>query len=152
VLEIEAPRIVLYPHNNAIFDVKWSLTSALIATASGDRTTYISCPTTQRQLHCLRGHTSTVKCVAWDPTHHDILSTGGRDATVLIWDLRVPGSVNEDRGVGICRPVMTIPAAHNEPKKRGRKGKSSPVARSVTSLIYPEGEPYGVVSSEAFDG
>jgi len=53
-------------------------------------------------------------------------------------------------------PVITIHGAHEDTliksKPKPRKGKQNPTPRSVTNLLYPEGHPYGLVSSGSFDG
>jgi denticleless len=38
-----------------------------------------------------------------------------------------------------------------KPKAR-RSKKYVPIPKTITSILYPEGEPYGVVSSGAYDG
>lgn len=89
--------------------------------------------------------------MAWDPSHADLLSTGGRDGTISIWDLRTEGKRDED-GVTTLSPVIQLPGAHGEAKGRPRKGKGAPAPRSVTHLLYPEIGPYGLITSGSFDG
>jgi denticleless len=151
---IDAQRTTLQPHVNGIFDVKWHCSDDLLATASGDLSTTITSLTAEVSIASLRGHSSTVKCVQWDPQHSDILCTGGRDGNILVWDLRV--SENRQTAIGneeqmILSPVIVIPRAHEDNRsKPGRKGKK--LARSVTSLTYPEGKPFSIISSGSFDG
>ncbi|KAH7930754.1 WD40 repeat-like protein [Leucogyrophana mollusca] len=149
--EFEPQRTILEPHDNGIFDVKWNLDDTLLATASGDKTTRITSVERQSTLHILRGHTSTVKCAAWDPSHKDLLSTGSRDGMVCLWDLRVSGPGNED-DIPVIAPVMTIFAAHGQEKSKGGRRKAPPSPRSVTNLIYSDGQPHNLVSSGSFDG
>jgi denticleless len=152
----EPPPTTWQPHTNGIFDIKWNSSDTLLATASGDQSTRISCLTTTATTHVLRGHTSTVKCVTWDPNHKDMLSTGGRDGAVCVWDLRVgEGRSADGDGTETLRPVMMIPGAHETAGSKGmrkRKGKTVPMAKSVTSLVYPDTEPYGLISGGSFDG
>ena len=91
--------------------------------------------------------------MAWDPSHVDLLSTGGRDGTISIWDLRTEGKKDED-GVTTLSPVIQLLGAHGEAKGKGRpkKGKGTPAPRSVTHLLYPEIGPYGLITSGSFDG
>src|ERR1700722_572276 len=154
----EPPRTIFHPHANGIFDMKWSPSDSLLATCSGDQSTCVSCPITSTTVNILRGHTSTVKSVAWDPNHSDLLSTGGRDGAICMWDLRV-GKRKRDQSaenVGVTNPVLIIPAAHGGDgigaRLKGRKGKSPPQAKSVTSLAYLGGEPYRLISSGSCDG
>ncbi|KAF8076125.1 WD40 repeat-like protein [Lyophyllum atratum] len=150
--DAEPPRTTLQIHDNGIFDAKWNTDDTSLATCSGDQTTRISCPTTETVTHVLRGHKSTVKCVAWDPSHRELLSTGGRDGTICIWDLRVAG-VKDDDSPSSLGPVISMPGVHEDAKVKGRRrGKSVPTPRSITSLLYPNIGPYGLISSGSFDG
>lgn len=142
----------MQPHQNGIFDVKWNHSDTLLATASGDLTAHISCITTQRSLFTLGGHSSTIKCVSWDPNHHDLLSTGGRDGTIHIWDLRVE-SLKERAGVPLLTPVLSIRGAHDdEIKGKCKRKKTATIHKTVTSLSYQEGLPYHLISSGSYDG
>ena len=143
-------------HHNGIFDIKWSPDDASLATCSGDRSTRISCATTSTITHALGGHSSTIKCMAWDPTHTSLLATGGRDGSICLWDLRVAEKRRTEEDIITPSPVMTIYGAHEDtvikskPKPLKVKHVSSP--RSVTNLLYPESQPFGIVSSSSFDG
>ncbi len=148
---VESSRTTIHAHENGIFDVKWNKLDTLLATASGDQSTRILCPRTSSCLHTLRGHSSTAKCVAWDPNHQDLLSTGGRDGPICLWDLRVAESRNGD----FLAPIFKIDNAQrdvNEKKPRGRKPKMQPILPSITSILYPEMEPYQLISSGSADG
>jgi denticleless len=81
------------------------------------------------------------------------LSTGGRDGAVCLWDLRVSERRDSELADNVLRPVMTISKAHEERKEKpkGRKGKSAPLPRTITALIYP-GDPYQLITSGSFDG
>ena len=151
----EPSRFVFKPHDNGIFDVKWNPSDTLLATCSGDKTTRISCPTTGSLLNDLRGHTGTVKCAAWDPSHRDLLSTGGRDGTICIWDLRTSKRerTGDDEDLSFASPAMIIRNAHgSDSKGKGRRKKTVPLAKSVTSLLHLEGEPFRLISSGSSDG
>lgn len=149
----EPTRNVLQPHANGIFDVKWDRTDTQIVTCSGDHSSRITSVEKNVITHVLHGHTSTVKTVAWDPTNGSLLATGGRDGAICLWDLRTSTTKSAD-GVPVLNPVVMISDAHEDPAKpKVRKNKKhTPMPKTVTSLIYPEGAPYGLVSSGAFDG
>lgn len=122
-------------------------------TCSGDHSSRITSVEKNVITHILHGHTSTLKTVAWDPTNDQLLATGGRDGAICLWDLRT-STTNSKEGVSALGPVVTILEAHEDltkPKVRKSK-KHVPMPKTVTSLIYPEGNPYGLVSSGAFDG
>ena len=147
----EPQRTVLAAHSNAIFDLKWHPNDEYIATASGDQSIVISSVRNENRLATLAGHTQSVKCVAWEPENGNMLCSGGRDGTILVWDLRVGekwGNSTDRRKLGPC---LVIPQAHKDVGTRctpkGRK-----LARSITNLIYAVGKPYSIVSSGAFDG
>ncbi|KAF9452210.1 WD40 repeat-like protein [Macrolepiota fuliginosa MF-IS2] len=151
--EPELTRTILQPHTNGVFDVKWDRSDSQIVTCSGDHSSRITSVERNVITHGLHGHDSTVKTAAWDPTNDSLLATGGRDGTICLWDLRNSSTKSAD-GVSILSPVIVIADAHEDPTKpKARKSKKhTPMPKTVTSLIYPEGEPYGLVSSGAFDG
>jgi denticleless len=155
-------RTALQIHNNGVFDIKWSPSDAYLVSCSGDRTARIVDPRASipEALHILQGHTSTVKCAAWNPNHHDLLATGGRDGCIHLWDLRVGPKGSEtdeddsqqEGGPSILSPVMSIPYTHEPVAGKPTKVKRTVIAaaKSVTSLVYT-GE-YEVVSSGSNDG
>ncbi|KAJ7179370.1 WD40-repeat-containing domain protein [Mycena filopes] len=151
----EPVHTTLQPHNNGIFDLKWNLTDSLLATGSGDRDIQISNLETCSTVQTLRRHHGTVKCVSWDPTHPDLLSTGGRDGLVCIWDLRVGGHQPGQEATGLL-PVMTISAAHEDVgpsgKRKTPKGKHAAMPKSVTGLLYSDANPYQLITSGSSDG
>ncbi|KAM5535712.1 hypothetical protein V8D89_010699 [Ganoderma adspersum] len=164
----EPPRLTFQPHSNGIFDLKWSPSDTLLASSSGDKSVHISSLASSpraddRTLHILRGHESTVKCLAWDPSSDEnILCAGARDGSICLWDLRIgegrQGCLDEGWEPGERSPVMTIAKAHEtttkgpKPKGRGRKLTPANPSRGITSLVYADAHPYGVISSSAFDG
>ena len=147
----EPQRTVLTAHSNAIFDLKWHPSDDHIATASGDQSIVIYSVRHENRLTTLAGHTQSVKCVAWEPENGNVLCSGGRDGSILVWDLRVGESRRASMGRGELGPSLVIPQAHKDVGSRctpnGRK-----VARSITSLTYAIGRPYSIISSGSFDG
>ena len=141
-------------HYNGVFNIKWGPDDSILATASGDKTTHITCVETQQVVQILRGHSSTVKCIAWDPSRPDLLSTGSRDGNIYLWDLRVTGnggtSMDTEEDFPTSSPVMTIDAAHGQEKNKGGRKKVKPLPRSVTGLLYTSA--HTLVSSGSFDG
>ena len=155
---LEPQRTTLQPHHNGVFDVKWSASDQFLATSSADHSTRVTCVEAQSTTHVLRGHGSTVKCITWNPSHDDLLATGGRDGSICFWDLRIGKKrKSSEDNYATCEPVIVIKGAHeaahiNGGKANAQRGKKNPLPKTVTSLIYPDGEPYGLVSSGAFDG
>ncbi|KAI0772644.1 WD40-repeat-containing domain protein [Irpex lacteus] len=150
--EVEPQRSTSQPHQNGVFDVQWSRDDRQLATVSADRSLCISEVSEAEVIPTIRltHHTSTVKCVTWDPTRDgDVLCSGGRDGMICVWDLRVGTGV---AGAGV-KPVMVIPKSHDTEKKATRKGKlTAPPARGVTSLLFSEHDQYSLVSSGSYDG
>ncbi|KAF4619114.1 hypothetical protein D9613_005542 [Agrocybe pediades] len=153
--DCEPPRTTLQPHNNGIFDVKWSADDKTIATCSGDQSTRILDVETGATTHVLRGHTSTVKCVSWDSNNASLLATGGRDGAICLWDLRLAEKLQDDE-IGYANPAIVIHGAHEDTtiksKPKPRKGKQNPVPRSITNILYPDTLPFSLISSSSHDG
>ncbi|KAI9067644.1 WD40 repeat-like protein [Trametes sanguinea] len=158
--DVEPQRTTVQPHANGVFDVKWSPSDTLLATASGDHSVCItslssSVASQDRILHTLRGHAGTVKSIAWDPAHDGaVLCSGGRDGWICLWDLRV----GERSDAGAMAPVLSIPKAHEldgkpaKPKARRGKVVAGAPPASITHLLYTDTQPYGVISSCSSDG
>ncbi|EAU84535.2 cell division cycle protein cdt2 [Coprinopsis cinerea okayama7 len=145
------PTKKLHSHQNGVFQVKWSEDDETVATCSGDQSIRITNIETSAITHVLRGQTSTVKVVSWDPAHRHLLASGSRDGTINVWDLRMGETYGED-GLQVVKPCQSIQRAHLA--KQGRKApkkKSLPVP-GITSILYPEGHTYGIVSSATSDG
>ncbi|KAJ7228910.1 WD40 repeat-like protein [Mycena pura] len=151
----EPVHTALQPHENGIFDVKWNGVDTLLATASGDKSVHVSDLQTCATILALRGHSSTAKCISWDPNHPDLLSTGGRDGNVCIWDLRAGEYRAVDEPASLL-PVQTIMAAHEimslKGKRKSPKGKNAPMPKSVTGLLYSKANPHQLISSGSSDG
>lgn len=143
----EPQRCTFHPHGNAIFDIQWSRSDELLATAAADQTVAVSklTPHGGQVVRSLQHHSSTVKCLSWDPSRDgDILCSGSRDGTIYIWDLR-----DADR----AKPCMQVPKAHDTGRPAGRKGKlCGPPARGVTSLLFSGVHEYGLISGGSYDG
>ena len=148
---VEPERTVLAAHSNAIFDLKWHPSDEYVATASGDQTIVISSVHHESRLTTLAGHTQSVKCIAWDPENGNVLCSGGRDGSILVWDLRVGEKWKPSTDRRELGPSLIMPQAHKDIGTRctpnGRK-----VARSITSLTYAVGNSHSIISSGAFDG
>ncbi|GJE84910.1 WD40 repeat-like protein [Phanerochaete sordida] len=145
--DVEPQRSTFNPHGNAIFDIQWSRSDELLATAAADQSVAVSqlAPHSGQVVRSLQHHTSTVKCLAWDPNSDgSILCSGSRDGTICVWDLR-----EADR----TKPSIQISKAHDTGKPPGRKGKlCGPPARGVTSLLFSGTHEYGLISAGSYDG
>lgn len=131
-------------HKNAIFDVRWSEDDKTIATASGDRTVSLIDVQTQTCRGLLRGHSSTVKQAVFDPKNPFLLSTGGRDGIISIWDMRASFTrqsilldANSEYTSKVISPVASMVAAHGcTSSGTKQRGKATMPPVSVTCLLY----------------
>jgi len=80
--------VTFRPHTNAVMDISFSSDDYLFATAAGDQTSRVIDMRTQQTRFILRGHTSSVKQVRFQPGNDNILATSSRDGSVQLWDLR----------------------------------------------------------------
>ncbi|TEB35367.1 WD40 repeat-like protein [Coprinellus micaceus] len=130
----EPQRQTITNHSNGVFDVQWDNSDSRIVTCSGDKSALITDVRTGQCTHGLAPQGSTVKCVAWDPNHQDLLATGSRDGSIHLFDLRV--HEEWDDGLKMSNPVRAIPGAHQDlPKGKGRAKKGTPAAPGITSLL-----------------
>ena len=96
-------------HDNAIFDVSFAPFSDIrVATASGNQTVKIldiEAPYDEaRELNRLSGPERSIKCVEFAPENPNLIATGSRDNTILVWDLREHSVTN--------KPCVVIEGAH----------------------------------------
>jgi denticleless len=145
----EPPRTVIRPHENGVFDVRWSPSDDRLATCSADRTSIISDPRRPDvpALNILHGHEDTLKCVAWQT--ENILATGDRGGKIKLWDLRVqPHSNNQLESVAtmVQKPLPMIKA------RKARLGAAP--ARSITGLLFAEAQQssYMIIGSTSTNG
>ncbi|KAK7107082.1 pneumococcal serine-rich repeat protein-like [Littorina saxatilis] len=76
----------------ATFLVDFSPDRTKIASAHGDHTVRVTEISTGKCTHILTGHPRTPWCLAFHPSHDDILASGCLGGQVRIWDLRGGGS------------------------------------------------------------
>ncbi|KAI4241074.1 MAG: hypothetical protein LQ352_007503 [Teloschistes flavicans] len=115
------------PHTNAILDLAFSPDDLLLATASGDQTSQIIDMPTQRAVHTLAAHKSSLKQVKFQPGNPNVVVTSSRDGSVRIWDLRCKGS---------DAPVQDLKISLDGLEERvNTKGSKMTYARSVDAII-----------------
>lgn len=162
---------------NSIMDLEFSSDDSLLATASGDQTSLVIDMTTQRPVHCLSNHVSSVKRIQFQPaSNNKVLATCSRDGNVNIWDLRCKGferpslqvrcslETETENSTNTTPRKMTYPHvlntihgahAYSTPQKSSMdKNEAPPFGRSditVTSLAFlpPGQENLFVTASEA---
>jgi WD40 repeat protein len=106
---------------NSIMDLEFSSDDMLLATASGDQTSLIIDMTTQRPIHCLSNHSSSVKRIQFQPaSNNKVLATCSRDGNVNIWDLRCKG---------FERPALQVQCSLSEAE--------NPSTAAPPKMLYP---------------
>ncbi|KAF2808993.1 Lethal(2)denticleless protein [Mytilinidion resinicola] len=161
------PHISVRLHNNAVMDLAFSSDDLLLATASGDQSAQIMDVCTQKCVHVLAKHTSSVKQVCFQPGDDKVIATSGRDGTVQIWDLRCSGSSDVltstyDDNAPFASTIRTIAGAHannvfaggasmtSGAKSFRDSGKKEPSSRdiSVTALAFlPRGRSHMLLTA-----
>ncbi|XP_058793667.1 protein lethal(2)denticleless-like [Phymastichus coffea] len=139
-------------HCNAIFDIDWMPQESKLITASGDRSAKlwdVSSDYTPIQEFC--GHTSSVKTIAFRNQDKAVFATGGRDASVLIWDTRAShsGLPKPDNSITNAHEVTTAGQLSCKSPSRSNKCKNS-CPMSVTALAFQD--DYTLFSCSAGDG
>ncbi|KAL8767010.1 MAG: hypothetical protein Q9209_006364 [Squamulea sp. 1 TL-2023] len=117
------------PHTNAVLDLAFSMDDLILATASGDQTSQIIDMPTQRAIHTLVGHTSSLKQVTFQPNCSNVIATSSRDGSVRLWDLRCKGSNTAVRHLG------TSMAGPNGIDTSNSLSKKTTYSRCVDAII-----------------
>ena len=87
---MSAPR-VLSGHTKKVHSVAWNSTGDYLASGAVDWTARLWALDDGgrgKSLGELKGHSSSVDQLCWNPSHRDQLATASRDKTVKIWDAR----------------------------------------------------------------
>jgi THO complex subunit 3 len=84
--------------------IAWSPLGNWVATGSGDRKLRVWNPERAHVKNStdLRGHTTSVERVAWNPVREAELASCSLDGTVRIWDIRSKTNVAEYKPGGEC--------------------------------------------------
>ncbi|CAF0737215.1 unnamed protein product [Didymodactylos carnosus] len=114
-------------HSNCIFAIQW-INDRLLCTTSGDQTAIIYDIETGLEIDCLRGHTSSVKSLCILQNSPNILSTGGRDSVVNVYDRRY------SKKKGSLYPINSIECAHVSTTTLQKSDRKD--TRSVTAVEF----------------
>ncbi|KAE8735903.1 putative Cytochrome P450, family 81, subfamily D, polypeptide 8 [Hibiscus syriacus] len=122
-------------HENAIFDVCWMKDDSYILTASGDQTIKVWDAQEKKCTGVLMLHTGSVKCLSSHSTNSDLVVSGSRDGSFVVWDLRCKIN-SRSRSAEVClAPTILVKGAHpSSQARRGRRGK--PAVATITSVLY----------------
>ena len=106
-------------HDNAIFDLSWSGSSAAtLVTVSGDQKVRVwdVAAGAMTKVREFTGHQRSVKCVEWRPGSDSQFVTGARDNCVMLWDTRDRSQASPDN---VIRGVHSAA----QPATKRRKGE-----------------------------
>ena len=101
----QQPRFILRGQTDAIWGVRFSPDSKLLATASWDGTVNLWDTETGQERAHLTGHSASVTAVAFAPDGK-LLATGSHDHTIKLWDTRTGNLVRTLTGPG--DQVLTV--------------------------------------------
>ncbi|KAJ1677300.1 hypothetical protein EV182_006457, partial [Spiromyces aspiralis] len=79
-------------HDNAVFDVTFSLDDSRVFTASADETCALWDLAAQQQVGLFTGATKTMRTVCTHPAEPNVFVGASRDDKILIWDIRCNGT------------------------------------------------------------
>lgn len=119
-----------------IYSVQWSRGDSYIACGSGDGTIDVYDAGAGSLITSLEGHTHAVKCLEWCKATPEVLYSGGRDGSLLIWDLRRYGE---------RRLAHRIEGGSDSRSTNGRPPLHEP--RSVTAMVQPDGYERELITS-----
>ncbi|KAI8619657.1 WD40-repeat-containing domain protein [Chytriomyces sp. MP71] len=145
-----------HAHDNNILDIQWSKDDRYIATTSGDSKCRLFDVSSKRCVADLKGHEQSVRTFDFSPHDPNVLATGSRDGSVMLWDVRCSGVLEGEYYVQ--SPIMTIQKAHiastvTEPKKRSsKKIPSGNQINSVTAVRFVLHDKSLLASAGATDG
>ncbi len=131
-------------------DIRWDESDRRLAICSGAPycNANVYSVSTGKNVGILSGHKETVKCVAWDPQHQELLCTGGRDDAIYLWDLRVSDGVARSSKL---LPVLTVSeAVSGQYIKKIQQPLSA--HKAVTKILYDDTQPYRIINSSSRDG
>lgn len=119
-------------HENAVFEVAVRPWYGHLATACGDLSIALWDVSKRQKVASFQAHTGSVKCVCFSLHSPDIFASGGRDGTVLVWDVRC------------TRPAMKIPKAHVTTTRNCKKARNcskevrASTTNSVTACVFQD--------------
>ncbi|ESP02282.1 hypothetical protein LOTGIDRAFT_138584 [Lottia gigantea] len=135
-------------HNNAVFDLAWMEKEEKLLTASGDQTAVLWDVKTSQKLETFKGHTSSIRSVAFRKFDDSVLATGSRDGHIMLWDKRL------NHKDGAIPAYNTIKNAHvissAKQKKKNRLGPALDSQQSVTVVTFQDENL--LISAGAVDG
>ncbi|KAK4751304.1 hypothetical protein SAY87_004786 [Trapa incisa] len=126
-------------HQNAIFDICWIKDDSKILTASGDQTIRLWDVQERKCTGVLMGHKGSVKSLCPHASNSDIVVSGSRDGSFIIWDLRCNHATTSPRGELRIVSNSIVQGAHL-PRKHNRRKRGKAASMSITSVLHLKDE------------
>uniref|UniRef100_A0A3F2YWK8 Uncharacterized protein n=1 Tax=Anopheles epiroticus TaxID=199890 RepID=A0A3F2YWK8_9DIPT len=144
-------------HYNAVFDIEWMPNEMKLVTASGDHTANLWTLTESEILNTqtFRGHSRSVKTVAFRRDDSAVFATGGRDGAILIWDIRAQVGLDMIPRADNCiysghAGGPGTPSSHRKRTRQTPKIPTQGCSSSITGLAFQDGNT--LISCGAGDG
>ncbi|XP_069681957.1 protein lethal(2)denticleless isoform X2 [Periplaneta americana] len=132
-------------HHNAIFDLAWMEDELKLVSVSGDHTAVLWDVSVSpfRELQRFKGHTRSVKTVAFRPQDKAVFATGARDGVIMVWDIRSnqgPLWDKPDNFISNSHHAagQGTPTSASSRNSRRSKSTSSSRANSITGLVFQD--------------
>ncbi|RUP44333.1 WD40-repeat-containing domain protein, partial [Jimgerdemannia flammicorona] len=154
-LEWEKSRDTFHAHDNAIFDVKWRTDDQSMLTASGDQTARLWDMKKRECTAVFSGHRCSVKSASFSPSDPNMVVTGSRDGSIMLWDVRCTGvgMVTGDTTQAHRHHPRRAPAELLDTESQeAEDGANDAGEKSVTAVLFPAHEDHLVASAGAADG
>ncbi|XP_053664755.1 protein lethal(2)denticleless [Anopheles marshallii] len=144
-------------HYNAVFDIEWMPGAMKLVTASGDHTAtlWTLAETRMVSTQMFRGHSRSVKTVAFRRDDSAVFATGGRDGAILIWDIRAQVGLDMTPRADNCiysghAGGPGTPSSHRKRTRQTPKIPAQGCSSSITGLAFQDGNT--LISCGAGDG
>uniref|UniRef100_A0AAG5DFV4 WD repeat-containing protein 55 homolog n=1 Tax=Anopheles atroparvus TaxID=41427 RepID=A0AAG5DFV4_ANOAO len=144
-------------HYNAVFDIEWMPGELKLVSASGDHTAKLWSLTESEMVstQSFRGHSRSVKTVAFRRDDPAVFATGGRDGAIIIWDVRAHLGANMLPRADNCiysghAGGPGTPASHRKRTRHTPKIPAQGCSSSITGLVFQDDNT--LISCGAGDG
>ncbi|XP_058126590.1 protein lethal(2)denticleless [Anopheles ziemanni] len=144
-------------HYNAVFDIEWMPGEMKLVSASGDHTAQLWSLTESEMVstQSFRGHSRSVKTVAFRRDDPAVFATGGRDGAIIIWDVRAQLGANMLPRADNCiysghAGGPGTPASHRKRTRQTPKIPAQGCSSSITGLVFQDDNT--LISCGAGDG
>lgn len=147
----ETPLVAFRSYFGAFLCVAWSPDGKYVATGGEDDLVSIWCPTEERLVARLEGHTSWVSAVAWDEALSGMgryrVGSAGQDAKLILWDFALDmlhHRSSQRMGSGVVRLRSYVRDGNGVNGVGERKGKLARL-RGYNAAVESEGGVVGPV-------